>query len=224
MALLRIVLSGALATAMFALLVFWPAGRFDWIGGWVYLGLVYLNFAINIVYLGRVNPGLIESRSRIGPGTKAWDFAWAAFFGPLFVSIFVVAGFDAVRYEWTHMSAWWLAAGIAVFVPGTGLFSWAMGVNPFFEKTVRIQSERGHRVIDTGPYQYVRHPGYVGFFSWCIATPWILGSWWAFVPAFLSVAAIVIRTALEDRTLKRELAGYDEYAARVRYRLIPGVW
>ena len=99
-----------------------------------------------------------------------------------------------------------------------------MGENPFFEKTVRIQSERGHRVVDTGPYRLVRHPGYLGFFAWILSTPLLLGSWWAFGPAVVSVAAVVVRTALEDRTLKAELPGYADYARCVRYRLIPGLW
>jgi len=99
-----------------------------------------------------------------------------------------------------------------------------MGVNPFFEKTVRIQSERGHRVIDTGPYSFVRHPGYLGFAGWILSTPLLLGSWWALIPAILSTVCLVVRTALEDRTLRMELAGYEEYIHRVRYRLVPGIW
>ena len=99
-----------------------------------------------------------------------------------------------------------------------------MGENPFFEKTVRIQSDRGHRVVDIGPYRLVRHPGYLGFFGWILSTPLLLGSWWAFVPALLSIAGIVVRTALEDRTLKAELPGYADYAKRTRYRLVPGIW
>ena len=99
-----------------------------------------------------------------------------------------------------------------------------MFVNPFFEKTVRIQTEHEHHVIDNGPYAYVRHPGYVGFIGWLISTPVLLGSIWAFVPALLAVAGLVFRTALEDRTLQAELAGYDSYVARVRFRLVPGIW
>jgi protein-S-isoprenylcysteine O-methyltransferase Ste14 len=99
-----------------------------------------------------------------------------------------------------------------------------MVVNPFFEKTVRIQLEHGHQVVDTGPYAYVRHPGYTGFIAWIIATPLLLCSAWAFAPALLAIIGVVIRTALEDRTLHAELPGYPEYAARVRYRLAPGLW
>jgi protein-S-isoprenylcysteine O-methyltransferase Ste14 len=99
-----------------------------------------------------------------------------------------------------------------------------MVVNPFFEKTVRIQTDNGHRVIDKGPYAYVRHPGYVGFVGWIFSTPLLLASAWAFAPALLAAVGIVIRAALEDRTLHAELPGYPEYAARVRFRLIPEVW
>ena len=100
----------------------------------------------------------------------------------------------------------------------------SMVENPYFEKTVRIQADRGHRVIDTGPYAYVRHPGYLGFEGWILATPLLLASAWAFAPTLLATLGILIRTALEDRTLHAELPGYSEYAARIRFRLIPGVW
>ena len=100
-----------------------------------------------------------------------------------------------------------------------------MLANPFFEKTARIQNDRNHQVIDSGPYRYVRHPGYVGVIAGLIlATPFMLGSWWALVPAILSVFSIVVRTALEDHMLLNELEGYKAYAWRVRYRLVPYLW
>ena len=100
-----------------------------------------------------------------------------------------------------------------------------MVVNPHFEKTVRIQTDRDHRLIDTGPYRIVRHPGYLGtILSFILSAPLLLGSWWAFVPAAASTASLIVRTALEDRTLRTELAGYEDYARRVRYRLAPGIW
>jgi protein-S-isoprenylcysteine O-methyltransferase Ste14 len=99
-----------------------------------------------------------------------------------------------------------------------------MVVNPFFEKTVRIQTEHGHHVIDTGPYAFVRHPGYLGFAGWMVSIPLLLASAWAFIPALLAVVGIVVRTALEDRTLYAELPGYAEYTTRVHFRLVPGIW
>ena len=221
---LRLALALGAAVTVFAVLVFWPAGRLDWVAGWLYVGLVALNFLVNLVYLQRVNPELIEARMRVARGTKRWDIVWGVIFGPMLLATYVVAGFDVVRFEWSTMSPLFWPVGLLLFLPGTVLFSWSMGVNPFFEKTVRIQSDRGHRVIDTGPYAFIRHPGYLGFFGWCLSAPLLLGSWWAFVPALLSVAGLVVRTALEDRTLHKELEGYAAYSQRVRYRLLPGVW
>lgn len=212
------------AVVFFAVIVIWPAGRLDWIAGWLYIGIVALNYLANVIYLKRVNPDLIDARMRMTKGTKRWDIVWGVFFGPIMISIYIVAGLDAVRFEWSTMSPLFWPIGLVLFVLGTALFSWSMGVNPFFEKTVRIQSERGHRVIDTGPYAFVRHPGYVGFTGWFLSAPFLLGSWWAVVPAVLSVVGLAVRTALEDRTLHEELEGYTAYASRVRYRLIPCVW
>jgi len=210
--------------AFFAALLFVPAGRLDWLAAWLYLGVVTANGAVNYFYLSRRNPELIRHRMRFGKGTKTWDKLWAGAFTPVFISVYVVAGFDAVRFGWSAMPPWLWPLGLLLFLPGMALFTWAMGVNPFFEKTVRIQTERGHRVIDTGPYRWVRHPGYLGFLGWILSAPLLLGSWWAFVPAALSLVGLVVRTALEDRTLRRELPGYAGYAARVRFRLIPGLW
>jgi protein-S-isoprenylcysteine O-methyltransferase Ste14 len=99
-----------------------------------------------------------------------------------------------------------------------------MLTNAFFSCTVRIQEERGHVVVSEGPYRYVRHPGYVGFIVSGLVTPIVLDSLWALVPAALAASLLVFRTSLEDSTLRKELSGYDEYAGRVRYRLLPGVW
>jgi protein-S-isoprenylcysteine O-methyltransferase Ste14 len=182
---------------VFAALVFVPAGRLDWTFGWIYVGIVALNVIITWVCLLRWNPVLIERRMRFPQGTKTWDKVWAFLYAPV---------------------------GLAIFVPGSALLTWSMVVNPFFEKTVRIQTEHGHRVIDTGPYAYVRHPGYAGLVGWILSTPLLLGSAWATIPAFLAVLGLLIRTTLEDRTLQAELPGYAEYVARVRFRLLPGVW
>ncbi len=219
-----IALSSITGLGLFAIVLFVPAGRMDWTAGWLYLGLMIATFVVNYVHLQRKNPTLIKHRMRPGKGTKRWDVAWMCLFTPLFLSIYIVAGFDAVRYGWASMPEWCWSVGMLLFLPGTVLLGWSMGVNPFFEKTVRIQTERGHHVIESGPYRFVRHPGYLGFLGWLLATPLLLCSWWAFVPALLSAAALVVRTALEDRTLHSELTGYAEYASRVRFRLIPGLW
>ncbi|MGB5540172.1 MAG: isoprenylcysteine carboxylmethyltransferase family protein [Gammaproteobacteria bacterium] len=220
----RLFIATLAGLGFFAAILFWPAGRIDWLEGWLYFGIVTTSLSASFFYLLCVNPEVIEHRLRLGKGTKFWDKLWLVFFMLVFLAIYIVAGFDAVRFEWSSMSPWLWPVGLVLWLPGYALFTWAMGVNPFFEKTVRIQIERGHRVIDTGPYSFVRHPGYLGFFGWSLSTPLFLGSWWAFIPALLSIIAILIRTVLEDRTLCEELTGYREYAGRVRYRLIPGVW
>ncbi len=221
---MRIALASAGSLGIFAALLFLPAGRLDWGPGWLYMAIVTANGAITFAYLRRKNPELIAHRMRIGKGTKSWDKIWMGIFAAVFAAVYAVAGLDAGRFGWSAMPPSLWVLGLALFLPGTVLIAWSMGVNPFFEKTVRIQRERGHRVIDTGPYRFVRHPGYVGFFGWMLSAPLLLGSWWAFVPSLLSVVALVGRTALEDRTLRDELPGYTGYARRVRFRLFPGLW
>ena len=216
-------LAVAAMTGLFALLLFVPAGRLDWTLGWLYVGLLLAYVAATWACLLRWNPELIERRLHLGPGTKGWDKVWAVLFTPVMFAVYVLAGLDARDGAASLPIALW-PLGLVLFGLGAALLAWSMVVNPFFEKTVRIQSDRGHRVIDAGPYGVVRHPGYVGFVSWILATPLLLASAWSFVPALLAVAGIVLRTHLEDRTLRAELPGYTEYAARVRFRLIPGVW
>ena len=220
----RLALAVAGGIGTIGVVVFWPAGTLHWPAGWAYLGFITAYYCISVAYLTRVNPEVIVHRMHFGAGTKSWDIVWLIVFTPLFTAVYVVAGLDAVRYEWSVMPSWLWPLGLALFVPGAWLFTWSMGVNPFFEKTVRIQTDRGHRVIDTGPYAYVRHPGYVGLFGWTLGTPFLLGSWCALGPAVLASIATIVRTALEDRTLREELEGYEAYAQRVRYRLVPGIW
>jgi protein-S-isoprenylcysteine O-methyltransferase Ste14 len=207
---------------VFAALLFVPAGRLDWTPGWIYVGLLLVYVLASWACLQRWNPELIERRMQFGEGTKTWDKVWGVAFAPVMSSVYVVAGLEAREPHTVSGAAWGL--GLAIFVGGAVLLTRSMVENPFFEKTVRIQTDRGHRVIDTGPYAFVRHPGYVGFAGWILSAPLLLGSWWAWAPALLALAGVVLRTALEDRTLRAELAGYREYAARVRFRLVPGIW
>jgi len=138
--------------------------------------------------------------------------------------IMIVAALD-VRFGWsTPPFIPYGPLGAALFLVGTAFFLWAMNTNTHFEGTVRIQTDRGHRVCDRGPYAHVRHPGYVGFLIALAATPLVLGSWRSFAGAAVSMFALVVRTALEDATLRKELPGYAEFAQRTRYRLVPGIW
>jgi protein-S-isoprenylcysteine O-methyltransferase Ste14 len=216
-------LTVAAMVVVFAGFVFVHARRLGWTLGWIYVGIVVATLAINLACLLRWNPELIRRRMRLGKFTKTWDKVWAVLFALVMIAIYVVAVIEARDGVSSAPGAAWLL-GLAIFAPGWALVTWSMVVNPFFEKTVRIQTDHGHRVIETGPYAYVRHPGYVGFAGWMLSTPLLLASAWAFVPALIAVIGFVIRTALEDRMLHAELPGYADYATRVRFRLIPGVW
>ena len=216
-------LTVAAMVVVFAGFVFVLARRLGWTLGWIYVGIVVATLTINLACLLRWNPELIRRRMRLSKFSKTWDKVWSVLFGLVMIAIYVVAVMDARDMVSSAPGAVWLL-GLAIFVPGWALVTWSMVVNPFFEKTVRIQTDHGHRVIETGPYAYVRHPGYVGFAGWILSTPLLLASAWAFVPALIAVIGFVIRTALEDRMLHAELPGYTEYATWVRFRLIPGVW
>ena len=221
---LKVLVGLTIATMVivFAGFVLMHAHRLDWKLGGIYVGIIITAWMINLVFLRLLNPELIGRRV-FGKWAKTWDKVWAALFVLSIISIFVVADMDTTDGVSNTPGATWLL-GYAIFVLGWTLVIWSMVVNPFFEKTVCNQTENEHRVIDTGPYAYVRHPGYVGFVSCIISTPLLLASAWAFLPALISVLLLVIRTALEDRMLRYELAGYMEYANRIRFRLIPGVW
>ena len=192
---------------------------------WVYTALLLI---LQVIALGILLPehaDLIAERSRLQPGTKSWDKVLApviAIAGPIVT--WVVAGLD-FRFQWSPPVAFWARlASLAALILGYGLVLWAMCVNRFFASTVRIQHERGHRVIQDGPYRHVRHPGYLGASLFQAATPLALGSLWGLVPALLVICLLVLRTVLEDRTLQRELEGYSPHAARVRWRWLPGIW
>jgi protein-S-isoprenylcysteine O-methyltransferase Ste14 len=147
-----------------------------------------------------------------------------SFVGLTTIAKYILAGLD-VRFEWTaQMPLTLQIAALVIAALGYALGTWAMAANAFFSKVVRIQEDRGHAVATGGPYRYVRHPGYTGTIASELATPIMLGSLWALIPGGLAALLFVIRTALEDRTLHEELDGYRDYARRVRYRLLPGIW
>lgn len=194
-----------------------------WVSGWVYLGVVLAGTVAEHRHVARVNPTLGERRKAIGPGTKRWDLGWNALFWPLLASVDVVASVQ-YRLQGDAMGFAVSPAGVLVVASGFFLSAWAMGANPFFEGTVRIQAEVGHRVFEGGPYRLVRHPGYLGLVLWALGTPLILRSTWALGPAVATAAWLVLRTGLEDATLRRELPGYADFASRTKHRLLPGVW
>ena len=210
---------------LLAAILFISSGSLGWVWAWIYLGSFVVGVGINGFVLYRKNPALIAERAQVGEGTKGWDRALTLVYGLLAsVVLQLVAGLDN-RFGWSPPLPMGLhLTGLALSFLGFVFASWAMIENAYFACTVRIQDERGHTVCSSGPYQYVRHPAYTGWALGLLTTPLLLGSLWALIPGGLAVCLLVIRSALEDRTLQEELPGYKEYAWRVRYRLVPGVW
>ena len=205
-------------------LLFGSAGRLDWQTGWIFMLTLFGCVSINFFTLLKTNPEVIEERSHLDKGAKKWDVVITSVATIFILATLAVAGIGE-RYSWRGLlGPGWVYTGIIMFVAGDLFFLWAMAVNKYFSKLVRIQTERGHRVVTSGPYRIVRHPGYLGWSVMWIGTPLILDSLWAFIPAILSIILIVVRTALEDSTLQKELPGYLEYVSTVSYKLVPWVW
>lgn len=201
------------------------AGEIKWIMPWVYLGLNVAVTLIGTALIARSDPELLEERSQVKEGGKGWDQVLTNVFSWVTVpTAMLVAGLDR-RLGWTlNMLLALQIGGVVAGVLGFYLVMWAMASNSFFSTYVRIQTERGHEPVSDGPYRYVRHPGYIGFIATVLAIPVVLGSVWAFIPAGFGAVLMILRTALEDKTLQEELDGYREYAQKTRCRLLPGIW
>lgn len=211
------------SVAITSVCLFGSVGRLDWLNAWVLLGLNLVASIVTTALLWR-NPELLAERSNIKAG-KSWDKAIVGIvvlLGPM--ATWITAGLDT-RFHWSHgMPPLAFIVGVVVAVLAAALIAWAMRSNKFFSSVVRIQKDRGHVVVTSGPYRFVRHPGYTGMSVFTLATPLILNSRWAFAPAMATAATAVLRTALEDRTLHNELDGYADYARRVKYKLVPVIW
>jgi protein-S-isoprenylcysteine O-methyltransferase Ste14 len=205
--------------------VFVSAGRLDWIRGWICVILYIATMAAAGVLVRRRNPGLLEARAKWRRrDTKPFDKIFLSIYLPLTIIQPAVAGLDAVRFGWSSMPFATVYVGMVLFLMAMTLVTWAMMANPHAESTVRIQTDRDHKVVTSGPYRIVRHPMYVGAILMYPATALIFGSMWALALSGVIAILFVCRAALEDRTLRRELAGYPQYASVTRYRLIPWVW
>jgi protein-S-isoprenylcysteine O-methyltransferase Ste14 len=219
------VLKLAGTTIMSGVLLFLIAGTVRWTWGWIYLALISAVLAVYSRTLMTVHPDLVEERQHPPADAKAWDKPFVAIIGVVGpIALFVACGMDH-RFGWSPAaSTFWHVTGLVMVAGGGALTNWAIRHNRFFSGIVRIQRDRGHVVVDSGPYRLVRHPGYVGSVLHTLGTSLALGSWWSLAVGVPVSAALAVRTALEDRTLRAELEGYDGYAQRVRFRLLPGIW
>lgn len=207
-----------------AALLLFTAGRWRWEWGWAVVGLYAAWVAANALLLMPRDPALLAERAKRQLSDRTWDRVILSLFGVSTLAKYIVAGLDE-RYNWSPPLALWIsvaALGIAAF--GYGLVTWSMMANAYFATVSRIQTERRQHVVTTGPYRFVRHPGYIGSILFDLATPLALGSLWALVLGLISVLLMVIRTALEDQMLQKELEGYRAYSNQTRYRLVPWLW
>ena len=218
------ILDQILGIAGVGVALFWSAGRIDWWAAWAAIAIWLTFYTAMDILLLRFNPELMAERLHPPMGAKTWDRAILSLLRLTQLVRYIIAGLDQ-RYGWTvgfPVAA--QLAGLVVCVLSYALLIWAMTSNVFFSQIVRIQSDRGHSVVTHGPYRYARHPAYVGMILFELGMTILLASSWAIIAGGLCAILILLRTALEDRTLQAELTGYVDYARQVRYRLLPGIW
>ena len=223
---LRSIILMVIVVFVFPFLPMIISGEWNWWEAWAYAIIGVLGFILSRALASRRHPDILAERSRSIElqNAKPWDRILAPLLAFGSVAILIVAGFDKL-FGWT--SAFSLPVKIMALILillGFIFGSWALIENRFFSGVVRIQTDRGHHVVTTGPYRFVRHPGYSGALWTYLAMPFLLDSLWALLPTVLLAAVLVVRTSLEDRTLQSELPGYKEFSQKTRYRLFPGIW
>ncbi len=202
------------------------SGNWRWTEGWLYFLISVLGFFAGRVLVSRRHPGLLEERAKFADhgNTESWDRILAPIVGLGGAFVPLIAGFDA-RFSWTiAFPSWVHLLSLLFLLSGFILSSWALLANRFFSGVVRIQTERNHQVVTTGPYRFIRHPGYTGGIMVYCSVPFLLDALSSLIPALLLTVILVIRTYKEDQTLQNKLEGYREYTKLVPYQLIPGVW
>jgi len=221
-----LVLRSILFLAILLASFFLPAGSFDWPEAWITLGGYLLVSLSAYVWMKKHDPGLLQERIESGSreNTKKWDNLILALYSFLMLAVIIVCGLDRVRFRWSKVPTAVEIGSFVLFVFPVILLFRVIRHNHFLSERVRIQDDRGHQVCSSGPYAMIRHPMYAAIIQVALLFPLALGSFFGLIPAVLVVGLLVIRTHLEDRTLQKELKGYSEYALRVPYRLVPGLW
>ncbi len=202
-------------------------GDLGWWQAWLYSLLIFAAGVGGRIWAEQRHPGITAERQNKESfqNAKAWDKVLAPLMAvSVGYPMVIVAGLDH-RYNWSPEFPLWLSLfGFVLIAFGYAFAAWALAENRFFSSVVRIQTDRGHVVCDSGPYRFVRHPGYAGNILPLFGIVLALGSVWTLIPAAVASIITVIRTVLEDQTLQEELPGYRDYARRVRFRLIPGIY
>lgn len=220
----RAIVASYVGVVLYASVIFIAAGKLAYWQAWLYLTLALIGTTLTHAL---AKPGSDIATERVSGAREgeAWDKRLLGVSFAVSIVMFVVAGLDSGRFGWSgEVPLLVTVAGVILMLLGQTLFAVARRQNDFFSSTVRIQTERGHHVVDTGLYRHVRHPGYLGMLISLLAFPLVLNSYWSFIPAVVGAAVLILRTALEDRYLMGQLPGYSEYATRTRWRLIPRVF
>lgn len=221
---MQLLIKSLLGTILFLLILFVCAGRINYWQGWLYASVNIISVFINSFAL-KNNKELSEERSKIRSGAKSWDKKILGLSALTLIIIYIVAGLDSGRFHWSPQLHWSICAlGMVFLLLGEIIFLTAQRQNKFFSSVMRIQTDRGHVVCDTGLYRIIRHPAYFGTIITALGIPLILGSLWSFIPSIFSIILTLIRTSLEDKTLTNELNGYREYTFKTRFRLLPYIW
>ena len=221
-------LSFIIRMTFFAIALMWPAGTFKWWEAWVLVILWAIYGVVTIFYLIRDDPALLAERLKLVPihkEQKSWDKALMLLFFIAGIALYILPGFDVIRYEWSDPLPLWLRIfAFLVHIPCLVILIWIMRENTYLSQVVKIDKARDHKVITTGPYAYVRHPMYTIVIILLFAVPVALGSRFSLILSLFLTVLLILRTYLEDRTLQAELEGYTEYAKQTRYRLVPKIW
>lgn len=213
---------------LFAIALMWPAGIWHWWEAWVVISLWTIFGVIMTNYLLHNDPKLLAERLKLIPfqkEQKSWDKAIMLIFFIATIALYIIPGFDVVRYEWSEsLPLWMKVMAVLIHVPCFVMLGWVMRENTYLAQVVKIDKQRDHHVITTGPYALVRHPMYTVTIVLLFAMPVALGSRFALILSVFLAMLLIVRTYLEDRTLHAELKGYPEYAKQTPYRLIPRIW
>jgi protein-S-isoprenylcysteine O-methyltransferase Ste14 len=220
----KFLIKGFVTNMVFTTILFICAGRINYTQGWIFLSTNIIATLMSYLTIYQ-NSDLIKERSKPGEGIKSWDKLLLGLSALFYVIIIASAGFDSGRLNPSFALNWKISiTGVVLTLIGQVIFLTARSQNKFFSSVVRIQKDRGHIVCDSGLYKIIRHPGYLGMIISLSGIPLMTTSVWSLIPTFMSVVFLVIRTALEDKTLMIELDGYDSYAGKTPYKLIPFVW
>jgi len=222
---LRIALRLSMAFVGMSAAFFGSAGTLAWFQAWLYIVIQFSFWTVTAVWMKKHNPELLKDRMAfLKRSAKGWDKIIIVTSTAVFVPYLLLPGLDAVRYRWSSVPLAIVVLGFVGVLVALLLMVWVIQVNTYLSRFVEVQRERGHKVITSGPYQYVRHPMYASLIILLYSIPVALGSLWTLIPASILTLLFVIRTYFEDQTLHEELEGYNSYSTQVKYRLLPGIW